>query len=93
LVRPVNASQIALPTDGFRNATGLERVLLDSRDNSRDGAVRPGPTMAEPQSRGPAIGAATPLPAPAAPPQRQARQEKQQAIRPQQPSAAPGFSF
>jgi len=93
LVRPVNASQIALPTDGFRNATGLERVFLDSRDNSRPGAVRPGPTMAQPQSQRPAIGAATPLPAPAAPPQRQARQEKQQAVRPQQPSAAPGFSF
>jgi len=93
LVRPVNASQIALPTDGFRNATGLERVLLDTRDNSRSGAVRPMPTMAQPQSRGPAIGAAAPLPAPAAPPQRQARQEKQQAVRPQQPSATPGFSF
>jgi pilus assembly protein CpaC len=94
LVRPVNASQIALPTDGFRNATGLERVFLDAREYSKPGAVRPMPTMAEPQSRRPAIGAAAPLPAPAAPPQRQARQEKQQpAVRPQQPSAAPGFSF
>jgi pilus assembly protein CpaC len=93
LVRPVNAGQIALPTDGFRAANGLERVMLDASEYSRPGAVRPGPTMAEPQSRGPAIGAAAPLPAPATPPQRQASQQQQPAVRPQQPSAAPGFSF
>jgi pilus assembly protein CpaC len=93
LVRPVNASQVALPTDGFRSATGLERVLLDTRENSKPAATRPGPTMVQPQSQGPGLGAAAPLPSPAAPPQRQARQEQKPAVRPQQPSAAPGFSF
>jgi pilus assembly protein CpaC len=94
LVRPVNAAQIALPTDGFRNANTAERVFLDASEYSRPGTVRPGPTMAQPQSPGPGISSAVPLPAPAAPPQRHAQQQPQQpAIRPSQPSAAPGFSF
>jgi len=93
LVRPVNASQIALPTDGFRAATGMERVFLDAREYSRP-AGRPGPTVAPAQSQAPGIGSAAPLPAPAAPPRpQQARQEPQPATRPAQPSAAPGFSF
>jgi pilus assembly protein CpaC len=97
LVRPVNAAQIALPTDGFRGANTAERIFLGADEYSKPGAVRPGPTMAGPQAQGPAIGggsaAAAALPAPAAPPQRQAQQKPQPAVRPQQPSAAPGFSF
>jgi pilus assembly protein CpaC len=93
LVRPVNAAQIALPTDGFRSATTAERVFLDASEYSRPGTARPGPSMAQPQSQGPGIGSAAPLPAPAAPPRRQAKQQPQPVVRPQQPSAAPGFSF
>ena len=92
LVRPVNAAQIALPTDGFRSATGTERVFLDRGEYNRPGP-RPGPTMAPTQSQSPGISSAAPLPAPAAPPQRQAKQEPQPATRPTQTSAAPGFSF
>jgi pilus assembly protein CpaC len=95
LVRPVNASQIALPTDGFRGANGMERVLLDASDYSRSGAARPGPTMAGPQAQGPGVGgiAAAParqLPAPAKPRQAEASAK---ATRPQTATAAPGFSF
>ncbi|HYD38291.1 MAG TPA: type II and III secretion system protein family protein [Allosphingosinicella sp.] len=92
LVRPVNASQIALPTDGFRGATGMERVFLDRGEYNRP-VARPGPTMAPPQSQAPGLTSAAPVPAPASPPQRQARQEPQSATRPTQTSAAPGFSF
>jgi pilus assembly protein CpaC len=91
LVKPVTASQIALPTDGFRGATGMERVFLDKGEYNKAGAVRPQPTMVQPRAQAPGISSAAPLPAPAAPPQRQARQ--QAATKPTQASASPGFSF
>jgi pilus assembly protein CpaC len=93
LVRPVNAGQIALPTDGFRSTTTAERVFLGTTEASQTGARRPQPRMAPAPAAAPGIGAANEvpaLPAPSAPPpQRQA----QQAVRPTQPAVAPGFSF
>ena len=95
LVKPVNASQIAMPTDGFRGATTMERVFLD-KNETNSGERRPVPHMA-PAGSTPAIGAFAPaqLPSPAAPsPQQQAEQRQRPAIKPQQQaSAAPGFSF
>lgn len=55
LVRPVNAGDIALPTDGFRSATTAQRVLLDREHNSRD-EQRPRPTVAPPQTVAPGLG-------------------------------------
>jgi len=98
LVRPVNASQIALPTDGVRNANTLERVFLDKNEYNAPGTRRPMPTMAAPTSA-PAIGsvAPAPVPAPLAPPPEQQAQNAAKApvVRPAQASAsaAPGFSF
>lgn len=93
LVRPVNASQIALPTDGYRGANGIERVMLDAREYSKP-VPRPGPTMAGPRTAGPGISgvasAPQPRPVPAQPRQAEA---KAKATRPQTASAAPGFSF
>jgi pilus assembly protein CpaC len=95
LVRPVNAQDIVLPTDGYRGTSPGTQVLLDQDENGRDGARarRPGPVMAEPQSA-PGVGtigsapARPPVPAPAR------RQEPQQtATRQEQGSASPGFSF
>ena len=95
LVRPVNANQIALPTDNIRNTGALERVFLDQNERNVPGARRPVPTMAAPTAA-PAIGSAAPVPAPAAPPPPKLAQQ-QPAARPAQPqasaSAAPGFSF
>lgn len=83
LVKPVNASQIALPTDGFRISNDTQRVFLDQREDSHTGEQRPGPRVAPPQTVAPAIGALSQS-APA-----------QQAPAPAQaaPSAKPGFSF
>ncbi|MEO7177942.1 MAG: type II and III secretion system protein family protein [Allosphingosinicella sp.] len=94
LVRPVNASQIALPTDGFRGANGMERVFLGTGEYDKS-APRPGPSMAGPRTVSPGMGgvASAPrqLPAPAQPRQAQAGAK---ATRPQTTaSAAPGFSF
>jgi pilus assembly protein CpaC len=85
LVKPVNAGQIALPTDGYRNAPEAERLLTNRQHGSRSGEQRPVPRMEAPQTVAPAIGSALPTQQPArqaipAPPSQKA-------------SAAPGFSF
>jgi pilus assembly protein CpaC len=94
LVRPANANDIALPTDGYRDPGTLERVLLGTNEH-RTGQTRPTPTVAPSQQAAPAVGTvgsvdpAAPVPMPIRKPEQQA------AIKPQQPqtSAAPGFSF
>jgi pilus assembly protein CpaC len=95
LVKPVNAGQIALPTDGFRTAKDGERIILDQQHNSRSGEQRPRPTVGPAQTVAPAIGqvgsASVPRPAAPAPATKQAEQK---AVRPQQSaSATPGFTF
>jgi pilus assembly protein CpaC len=85
LVRPVNAGQIALPTDGARTSTTVERVLLDKQESNRSGMQRPQPQLAEPRAIRPGISSQQSPPAqPNAMPKRQAAQ---------QATAAPGFSF
>jgi pilus assembly protein CpaC len=94
LVKPVNAQQIALPTDGFRSANDAERILIDQQHRSRSGDQRPGPSVAPPRAVSPGIGAvgAANVPAPAAP--APVRQAQPKATRPQQnASVTPGFSF
>jgi pilus assembly protein CpaC len=94
LVRPVNPSQIALPTDGFRFPDEGKRLLLDQQEAGQSGAQRPGPSMAPAQIVTPSIGTIGQVqqPAPANPAPAPARQA-QAATLPQQTSAKPGFSF
>ena len=92
LVRPVTAGQIALPTDGFRSATTGERVGLDREHGGQDGGLRPGPTVAPPQTVQPGVGGMSSLPAPQ-PPAPARAETRPQATKPEQASAAPGFSF
>lgn len=97
LVRPVSAGQIALPTDGFRNANNVQRLLGDQAHDGQTGEARPGPRMAAPQTVAPGVGpiANTAIPQPGAPaPGRQAQQAA--SLPPQQgtaTSATPGFNF
>ena len=49
LVRPVNASQIALPTDGHRMSGDAERVFLDQNEKSVSGQREAAPRVAAPQ--------------------------------------------
>lgn len=95
LVRPVNANDIVLPTDGFRNPTDLQRLLFNGIADGENNASRPMPTL-ETGNAAPANGAAAPVPgisaAPSAPAQQQSRSERRN--RERQPAAAtPGFSF
>lgn len=86
LVKPVNPNEIALPTDGFRSSSDLERLLLGKMDSSKSGGTRPVPTMAPPTTvPAPSIGAsAQPVPMPT---QGEKRSKKQSGA-----AAAPGFS-
>ena len=63
LVKPVNADQIVLPTDGYKAPTDLGRVFLGRLGEGTTGGDRPKPTMATPTVAGPAIGANAPVPA------------------------------
>jgi pilus assembly protein CpaC len=94
LVRPVNASQISLPTDGYRHANDAQRVFVGQEQQSREGERRPLPTSVAPQTVAPGVGGISSAPAT---PGREPVQEAQrpQALPPRQTAAAaqPGFSF
>jgi len=96
LVRPVNASQISLPTDGYRHANDLQRVMVGQEQHSREGETRPVPTSTAPQTIAPGVGGIGSGAAPATP-GREPVQEAQRlpALPPRQTAATaqPGFSF
>ncbi|MDQ2878396.1 MAG: pilus assembly protein N-terminal domain-containing protein, partial [Pseudomonadota bacterium] len=101
LVKPVNANEIVLPTDGYKAPTDLGRVFMGQLGGGQSGEDRPKPTMAVPNNA-PAFGATAPvLPmAPAPAPQQPSRQTDAPVAIPPQPaskkgaaSATPGFSF
>ncbi len=48
LVRPVNAREIALPTDGYRNADDAQRILGNQMHAGESGGARPTPEPAPP---------------------------------------------
>lgn len=93
LVKPVNASDIRLPTDGFRNATELQGLLLNKGSDSVSGATRPMPSVAPatppanpagaPQA---ALTPAAPAPAPSEGKRKAARTAAAEAV-------GPGFTF
>lgn len=92
LVKPVNASQIVLPTDGYKAPNDFQRIIGGQISTGTSGGDRPKPTMAEPSST-PSVGAL----APASPSQPSSEPPK---ALPSQPnskkkgtSAAPGFGF
>lgn len=95
LVKPVNANQIVLPTDGYRAPNDLQRIFGGQLSVGDTGGDRPKPTMA-PSSATPAVGAFAPGPAMPAPANSTAQPPKA-APAPSRPkkggSAAPGFGF
>jgi pilus assembly protein CpaC len=66
LVKPVNANQIVLPTDGYRAPNDLQRIFGGQLSVGDTGGDRPKPSMA-PSSATPAVGAFAPGPASPAP--------------------------
>lgn len=104
LVKPVNANDVVLPTDGYKAPTDVERVLLGELGGGKTGLDRPKPRMIAPAGSAPSVGAASPL---TPEPQQQPQQQLPLATPalPQQPvakdskrkkgsaSATPGFGF
>lgn len=91
LVKPVNAADIRLPTDGFRSATEAQGLLLQQGSDGVSGARAPGPTVA-PNGSAPA---SAPVPSPlasAAPPKGKGKGKSHDNIS-GNGAAAPGFSF
>ncbi|WP_088181996.1 type II and III secretion system protein family protein [Sphingobium sp. Z007] len=78
LAKPMNASDVRLPTDGFRNATQAQGLLLQQGNDGISGARGQGPTRAP--------GAPTPVGPQATAPVRSENKAKSGAV-------APGFSF
>lgn len=62
LVKPVNANDIKLPTDGYKAPTDLERVLLGKLESGNRADDRPKPSM-QVAPAAPAVGAVAPVPA------------------------------
>ena len=101
LVKPVNANEIVLPTDGYKAPTDLDRILLGQLGGGTNGGDRPKPSMAPPVGAGPAFGAAAPVPVLPAPAPQQRRADQVTKNAPPETkskskkgaSAAPGFSF
>ena len=99
LVNPVDASEIKLPTDGFRASSALQQLLGHVEADGVTGGDRPKPTEkpGTVQSNGPKVGAAdmpavdaqaaatAPAPQPAARPSKNRQASAA--------DAAPGFSF
>ena len=50
LVQPVNASDIVLPTDGFRSSNAAQQVFGDMQTDGKSGVGRPQPTSLRSQA-------------------------------------------
>nr|WP_119084718.1 type II and III secretion system protein family protein [Altererythrobacter sp. B11] len=88
LVKPVDDSQIVLPTDGFQTPGAIEQFLLGKDNNGVSGATRPMPSAAG-EAPAPQVGAVDQAAAPLA----DHRRRKSAADEPQQAAVEPGFSL
>ena len=62
LGKPVNANQIALPTDGYQAPNDFSRIFMGQMNGSKSGTTdRPKPSMAVPAENTPTIGALGPV--------------------------------
>jgi pilus assembly protein CpaC len=89
LVNPVNASDIKLPTDGFRAPDAIQQLLGNMDNDGVSGGTRPKPTAAPDRTAGPSVGAAD------GGPSEQARSAGASRKRDQRAAAvpAPGFNL
>ncbi|OYY89785.1 MAG: secretion system protein [Sphingomonas sp. 28-66-16] len=96
LVKPVNANDIVLPTDGYKAPTDLGRVFMGNLGGGETGGTRPKPSVAPPITAAPSIGVAAPLPSGPAPaaPVREEQKATPVLVAPRKSSSAtPGFSL
>ncbi len=97
LVKPVDASSIKLPTDGFRAATEIQSLLGYREHDGVSGATRPVPTVKEGEAPSPSVSQIDPaaiMPSPAQQ-ERQANgsEPKRKKEKRADAAATPGFSL
>ena len=96
LVKPVNANDIVLPTDGYKTPTDVERVLLGQLSSGGNDLKRPKPSMDAGPPVAPSAGAVAPI-APIPLPDRSANAADTKAARGKgkrgDAAPAPGFSI
>lgn len=88
LVKPVNASDIRLPTDGYKAPTDLERIFLGKTNDDGDQTPRPGPVVAGSGAIAPSISSGSQDNA-----QKAKRNAKKSNDKKPNDTTAPGFSF
>ena len=60
LVKPVDAKDIKLPTDGYKSASEFEQLLGYQNNSGDTGEARPGPTSSQPDAPQPMVSEADP---------------------------------
>ena len=88
LVKPVNANDIKLPTDGFRAPNELQRTLGFRENDGESGASRPVPTARDTQGTSPSVSYGNTTPIPSVP-----TQTADPRLAQRSGDAKPGFSF
>ncbi|MEL7218406.1 MAG: hypothetical protein AAGK01_08245 [Pseudomonadota bacterium] len=94
LVKPVNANEIKLPTDGFRSANEFEQLITYQDNAGKSGEQRPGPTAVDQEAPSPDVSNADPeaIVPNNAPTKRRADKKNRKKNR-SADAAAPGFSL
>ncbi|MBA3862482.1 MAG: secretion system protein [Erythrobacter sp.] len=94
LVKPVDAKDIKLPTDGFRSANEFQQFLGYQENAGVSGEQRPAPTSSQPDAPEPKVSAADPAAIVPTQPEKPRRAEKKTRKNEREASAAaPGFSL
>ncbi|MDZ4139190.1 MAG: type II and III secretion system protein family protein [Erythrobacter sp.] len=94
LVKPVDAKDIKLPTDGFRSANEFQQFLGYQENAGVSGEQRPAPTSSQPDAPEPKVSAADPAAIVPTQPEKPRRAEKKTRKDEREASAAaPGFSL
>jgi pilus assembly protein CpaC len=100
LVKPVDAKDIKLPTDGYRSANEFQQLIGFKNNAGVSGEQRPMPTAAQPDAPAPAVSAADPAAiVPGGSSEEKPRRADKKTRRPERAAkadadaAAPGFSL
>jgi pilus assembly protein CpaC len=94
LVKPVDAKDIKLPTDGYRSATEFEQLLGYQNNAGVSGEQRPGPTSSNPDAPMPKVSEADPAAILPTQPEKPRRADKKSRKDEREAKAtAPGFSL
>jgi len=94
LVKPVDAKDIKLPTDGYRSANEFQQLLGYQNNAGVSGEERPGPTASEPEAPAPQVSEADPAAIMPTQPEKPRRADKKNRKQEREAkAAAPGFSL